>query len=386
LGLRHNFGSSSTVPVDSLRNKKWVEAHGHTPSIMDYARFNYIAQPEDSINETGLFPRIGDYDHWAIEWGYRWYGNTTVEEDVPVLNKLTIERLKNKRLWFGTEETPVDPRCQNEDLGDNAVKAGEYGIKNLKRIVPNLVEWTKTPNEGYENLADVYKLVNRQFDRYIIHVLKNIAGVYATPKTSEQNGPLYEQVPVQKQKEAVAFIDKYVLTTPMWLYDAGIFEKTGENFMGVIMERQGGLINALLDTYRFSRMLINESVSNKPVYTLHEFLNDLDHAALRELYTAKPIDMYRRNLQKIYIDKLISTAFPNNKGGLQDNASSAPQSTITMEILPVKYSDISSILQAQLKDQLQLLKKALALTADKATREHIEDMIARINNAFKQKN
>jgi len=193
-------------------------------------------------------------------------------------------------------------------------------------------------------------------------------------------------MPVQKQKDAVAFIDKYVLTTPMWLYDAGIFEKTGENFMGVIMERQGGLVNSLLDTYRMSRMLISESVSNKPVYTLREYLTDLDHAALRELYTAKPIDMYRRNLQKIYIDKLIFTAFPNSAGLRQDNAPAGPPSPTTMEILPVKYSDISSILQAQLKDQLQLLKKALPLVADKASREHIEDMIARINNAFKQKN
>ena len=133
LGLLHNFGSSSTVPVEKLRDKEWVRVHGHTPSIMDYARFNYVAQPEDSVDEAGLFPRINDYDKWAIKWGYKWYPNfKTAEEEKLFLTKMVSDSLKsNHRLWFGNEQEPFDPRSQNEDLGDDAMKAGTYGIKNL---------------------------------------------------------------------------------------------------------------------------------------------------------------------------------------------------------------------------------------------------------------
>ena len=253
---------------------------------MDYARFNYVAQPEDSIPESGLFPRIGDYDKWAIEWGYRWYDTRTAEEDVPVLNQLTIQKLKDRRLWFGSEANPTDPRCKKEDLGDNAVKAGEYGIRNLKRIPsPLLPDWTRTPNEGYDNLATLYKGLNGQFDRYLVHVVKNIAGVYVTPKTVEQGGPVYERVPAQRQKEAMAFLDQYVFTTPLWLYDQQILDKTGQSFIGLTIERQGGLINSLVGTYRMSRMISAEAEAGPSVYTLSEFLSDLDHAILkRDVY------------------------------------------------------------------------------------------------------
>src|SRR5690606_20227312 len=157
LGLRHNYGSSSTVPVENLRNKKWVEANGHTPSIMDYARFNYVAQPEDNISIKGLYPRIGEYDNWAIEWGYRYFPDSkTAESDAVILDKLTTEAAKNRRLWFGTETNPDDPHSQNEDLGDNSMLASEYGIKNLKVIIKGLPDWTKVKGEGYENLETMY--------------------------------------------------------------------------------------------------------------------------------------------------------------------------------------------------------------------------------------
>ena len=157
LGLRHNFGSSSSVPVENLRNKAWVEANGHTPSIMDYARFNYVAQPEDNITSVGLFPRIGDYDKWAIEWGYRRFPEyTSPEAEKTHLNKWVIEKLKNHRLWWGDgESNQDDPRSQTEDLSDNAIKASEYGIKNLQRIVPQIMVWSKEDNADYENLGDL---------------------------------------------------------------------------------------------------------------------------------------------------------------------------------------------------------------------------------------
>ena len=169
LGLRHNFGSSATVPVEKLRDKAWVEANGHTPSIMDYARFNYIAQPEDSISRAGIFPRIGIYDDWSIEWGYRWMPEfKTAEDEIPHMNKWIISKLKeDKRYTFGTESDRDDPRNQNEDLGDDAMLAGTYGIKNLKRIMPEIIKWTYEPNEGYEKARTLYSNVAGQFSLYM---------------------------------------------------------------------------------------------------------------------------------------------------------------------------------------------------------------------------
>ena len=123
---------------------------------MDYARFNYVAQPEDNISRKGLFPRIGDYDKWAIEWGYRWMPDyKDAAKEAAALQAITTSKLKNNRLWFGTETNPDDPHSQNEDLGDNAVKSGQYGIKNLQRIVPQLANWTQKPNEGYQLLSEI---------------------------------------------------------------------------------------------------------------------------------------------------------------------------------------------------------------------------------------
>jgi hypothetical protein len=168
LGLRHNMGSSSKTPVEKLRDKKWVEANGHTVSIMDYARFNYVAQPEDNINKSGLFPRVGDYDKWAIQWGYTYTGQSDVNEDKKENNKWIIDNLKNNpRVWFGGEGFGADPRAQMEDLGDNAVLASEYGIKNLKRIIVKLPEWTKEEADKYENLKDIYMQLLGQFNLYM---------------------------------------------------------------------------------------------------------------------------------------------------------------------------------------------------------------------------
>ena len=175
LGLRHNFGSSSRTPVDSLRSKTWLEQHGHTASIMDYARFNYVAQPEDNIPEKDLFPRIGEYDRWAIEWGYKSSYAATAEEDKKLVNRWITERLaKNPRLWFGDGESKKgDPRCQTEDLGDNAMKASAYGIRNLQRILPNLPAWTHEEGGLYENLNEAYNALKDQFSSvYVAHVLK----------------------------------------------------------------------------------------------------------------------------------------------------------------------------------------------------------------------
>ena len=224
LGLRHNFGSSSTVPVDSLRSRSFVIEHGHTPSIMDYARFNYVAQPEDSIPRAGIFPRIGDYDCWAIEWGYKPMFEAYDDiSDHWELEKITSQRLaNNRRLWFGDGETnrTNDARCQTEDLGDDAMKASYYGMLNLKRELKVLPEWTYQSGDIYgSNLSSVYTQVINQYMRYCMHVMRNLGGVYYDYKTVDEAGSMYTDEPRAKQERAFRFLCDNVIAAPQWLID-----------------------------------------------------------------------------------------------------------------------------------------------------------------------
>ena len=225
LGLRHNYGSSSSVPVEKLRDKAWVEANGHTPSIMDYARFNYVAQPEDNISQRqDYFRALVIMINGPLNGVIRLFPQyKDAEAEKAYLNEWVIERLKDNRLWFGTETNPDDPRSQREQVGDDAMKGAMYGIKNLQRIVPNLMEWTKEPNEDYTNLSEMYNQVTVQFNIYMGHVAKYVGGIMETPKMVEEQGPVYEVVPKAKQKEAVEFLNKQLFTTPSWLDQPGNF-------------------------------------------------------------------------------------------------------------------------------------------------------------------
>lgn len=309
LGLRHNFGSSSLTPVDSLRSASYLARHGHTASIMDYARFNYVAQPEDGIRRELLYPRIGEYDKWAIEWGYRRFPElTTPEAEAELLNRWIIDSLTaNPRLWFGTETNPNDPREQNEDLGDNQMRSNELGIKNLKVVLAGIPEWTRTPNEGYDNLKALYNEVVSQFMRYNGHVAKWVGGVYETPRTVEQAGPVYVYVEKAKQKEAMAFLDRHLFTTPSWLLDEDIFGKTGLTAMQTLTRVQTAGINALLSLRQLSNLVQAEAALGKAnTYTVTDFFGDLNRGVWRELSTGAAPDAYRRNLQTIYVNRLLA--------------------------------------------------------------------------------
>ncbi|SFN58501.1 protein of unknown function [Chryseobacterium oleae] len=357
LGLRHNFGSSSTVPVEKLRDKKWLEKNGHTPSIMDYARFNYVAQPEDNIGDSGIMPRIGDYDDWAIEWGYkRFYQYNTPDSEKEYLNKWVIKNLKNERLWFGTESNPLDPRSQSEQVGDNAMIASTYGIKNLKRIIDNLEKWTASPNEDYENLGMMYDQVTGQFRRYAGHVSKYIGGQMETPKTAEQSGPVYEAVAKKDQQEAMRFLEENVFTTPQWLIKKEVFEKTGKTPVKTIEDIQNGVLSRILSPIVLQNMYQMEAVDQN-TYTLVDLFSDLNNSIIRK---ANP-DVYGRNLQRNYVDNMIKLVDAKN---------------------PDK-SDVSAIVRGN----LITIKKELSAKADVniVNKYHYEDLAFRIEKALDPK-
>lgn len=382
LGLRHNMGSSSLTPVEKLRDKAWVEANGHTVSIMDYARFNYVAQPEDNISQIGLFPRIGDYDKWAIEWGYRYTGMQDENKDKLVTNRWVIDKLKsNPRLWFGGEGRNADPRAQTEDLGDNAVKASDYGIKNLKRVISGLPEWTKEEADKFNNLEEMYGQVVGQFNRYMNHVAKNIGGVQQTYKSVEQDGDVYEPTPKSVQKDAMSFIGNQLFSTPNWLLDKNILNKINYPINNErVQSIQTNMVSSLLSPSRLYRLVLSTSrfgVTN--TYNLEEMMEDLKKAIWTEVSTKKPVDVYRRNIQKQYVESLIDAMNPS-----MPIISGLP-SGFTASITNTKNTDVTSFAKGYLKTLQSELGAALLTTSDKATRFHYQDIIDRIKRAFDSK-
>ena len=374
LGLRHNMGASFATPVEMLRNPEFQKKNGHTSSIMDYARFNYVAQPEDGV--TDLFPRIGDYDKWAIKWGYSYFKDAKDEDaEKALLNEMTKEAYKNRRLWFGTETNPYDPRYQTEDLGDNAMKASDYGIKNLKRILPNLIEWSKENGEDYDELNGLYNSLTGQYRRYMGHVTKNVGGIYETPKTYDMDGNTYEVVPSAIQNEAVAFLNEQLFKTPKWLLDQNILSKIRpENGVEAIKSIQDGTLSSLLAGDRLVRLLETSS-QNKANYSVDELMSDLRKGIFSEIKTNAPIDIYRRNLQKLFVSKLIETM-------------STEKTNVTFfsgRRIALADTDIPSIARGQLNELKNQLKAAASGSADRLTKFHLNDLVARIENAMKPK-
>lgn len=382
LGLLHNFGSSSTVPVEKLRDKSFVEAHGHTPSIMDYARFNYVAQPEDGISEKGIFPRIGDYDKWAIQFGYTWRPEfKTAEDEVPFMNKLIIDSLnKDHRLFFGSENLYTDPRSQSEDMGNNAMLASTYGIKNLKRVVPNLMTWTREPNEGYEKVGEMYKEVIKQYTLYLGHVIRNFSGTYITFKSVEQPGGLLEPVSYATQKEAMKFMNDNFFTTPTWLLNKQISDVTGANPVNTIGNLQYVVLMRMMGSDILVKMINREATDKVKTYTAMEYLKDLRTGIWSEIYTHQPIDIYRRNLQQIYISNAVKMFVATTEIVMTGQLGG-----INIYVNPdVTRSDGQSIMRAHLVDLKADIKKAIPFSTG-LTKLHLEEMVRKIDVGIRAK-
>lgn len=372
LGLRHNFGSSHTVPVEKLRDKAWVEANGHTPSIMDYARFNYVAQPEDGITRAGIFPRIGIYDKWSIEWGYRWLPQfQTPEDEVAFSNQSIIKKLKTDvRYTFGTESDPNDPRNQSEDLGDDSMLASLYGIKNLKRIVPQILTWSYEPNKSYAGAGEIYSGVVSQFNRYLGHVTKNVAGIYSNSITVEQTDEIAREfVPANIQKRAIAFLNEQLFTTPEWLIDRQLMEKAKILPVNVICSLQSGVLARLINKNTLDKMSENEILNGKKAYTSAQMFNDLKKVIWSNLGQS---DIYKRNMQKAYVENLINLL--DKKGNADKNASGKRPA----------YSEAPAIAHGQLTELKRLTTSAASMTSGTA-KGHYQNLITLIDTALSNK-
>ena len=370
IGLPHNMGSSSAYPVDSLRSASFTKKYGTAPSIMDYARFNYIAQPEDE--GVSLMPDIGVYDKHAVKWGYRPILDAkTAKDEKKTLDKWIRDNENSLMHRFGS--AGIDPSSQTEDLGDDAVKASEYGILNLKRIIPNLNKWTSEDGKDYSDLQTMYGQVLSQFNRYMGHVSSNIGGVYQYYKTYDQEGPVYTHVKKSHQIKCMNFLQTQLFKTPTWMIDKNILNKI--EFAGNvnrIRATQSRTLNSILDFGKMARLIENEAINGAKAYTLSEMMSDLKKGIWEELYTNKPIDVYRRNLQLAYIDRI--NYIMNEEQG---STPSWARSYVTT--VKVSQSDIRTVSVGQLLELKKEIKKSLKKNSDEMSKIHLMTVEAKIN-------
>ncbi|MBC7746166.1 MAG: zinc-dependent metalloprotease [Flavobacterium sp.] len=384
LGLPHNFGSSVAYPVDSLRSKTFTKRMGGTaPSIMDYARFNYIAQPGDE--GVMLYPAIGEYDKWAVKWGYTWFDNQTPEQEAKILNKWTMEKAGNPMYFYGRQTfNPIDPRSQSEDLGDDAVKASTYGIANLKRIVPNIEKWTYEEGKEYDNLEELYGEVLDQWSRYMGHVRSSIGGIHENNKTYDQKGPVYTHISKVKQREAAKFITMQAFVTPKWILNQAILNKFDQaGIVDRLRRAQVGVLNGVLDFARLARIIDNSAKNGLNAYNLDELFSDIHTGIWSELKTGNNMDTYRRNLQRAYIQRMEYLMTKDQELPTGIPVEYAAQFLGTP--INVAQSDIRPMARRELKLLAAEIKSSIPKFSNAVIKAHLEDSLVRINKILDPK-
>ncbi len=386
LGLRHNMGASFATPVEKLRDRDWLHKNGHTSSIMDYARFNYVAQPEDSIPPADLMPRIGDYDKWAIQWGYsKLPTNPDLLDEREVLSELVVDSISsNPRLWFGGEGRDFDPRSQSEDLGDNAMVASTYGIMNLQRIVPHLTSWTKARNsDDYSGLDQMYESLIQQYENYLFHVTKNIGGIYVTPKTRGESGEVYCPVPKSTQKDALAFLNNHIMKEPKWLVNNEILNRiSSPQSKESITKTMESIMLNLLGGSRLSRMtFIAERYEGEDVYSPQEYIDDISQLVWGDMNVFYTTTAYRRKLQKAYVADMITLYKPKEAEGLVEGILAKLSEGYTSN------TDVRSLALDNLTRLRQKIKATLPVITHRMTKAHllyiekeIEDVIGDVKD------
>ena len=375
IGLPHNWGSSFAYPVDSLRSPSFTDTHGSAPSIMDYARFNYVAQPGDDV--TNLMPDIGIYDKWSVKWGYSVLPDAeSADEEREILNAWVVERAGDPLYFYGRQGPRVDPRSQNEDLGDDAVAASNYGIANLKVILNELIGWTAEDAKDYGDLNELYGQITTQWNRYIGHVAANVGGHYENFKTYDQEGVVYTPVPVEIQRGSMEWLAQEAFSTPTWILNSEVLRRIeGVGAMDRVRRYQVGAVNTLLDPIRIGRLMETEALANgDEVYTFAELLEDLRGGIWTELSAASAIGPFRRNLQRGHLERLEYL--------MTQEGPSLPSffSSFGMAPVDVSQSDIRAYVRGELESLQTAVDRAARRTGDSMTKLHLRDVSARIDD------
>ena len=360
LGLPHNMAASFAYPVDSLRSGKFTQKMGIAATIMDYARYNYIAQPGDK--NIRFIRQLGPYDHYAINWGYRklsWA--KTPEQEVETLDKWIEDKADNPIYRFGGQR--FDPSAQTEGIGNDQVKASTYGVKNLKIVAKNLPDWTSNQTNNYEDLSELYGELLGVWSRYVGHVSGNIGGVYEYNKKPSQDGFVYQPVSKEKQKESMSWLQENAFKTQDWLLDNSILANIGESgYTNRMLRLQNRQLATLLSTSRLERM-IDASVIEPNSYEVIDMVRDLRNGIFSEANYTRNVDVFRRNLQKAFIDRMASIM--NSKSP--------------------KHADINSIVRGELESLNFQLTIAKNRRVNRMTKYHYRDCLAKIKQILDPK-
>lgn len=364
LGFPHNMAASHAYDVESYRNGAFTQEHGIAASIMDYARYNYIAQPGD---ENIRFVRqIGPYDHYVTNWGYRWIPGATTEGETPTLDQWVMDKANDPRYKYGKQSSRFDPSSQTEDIGNNSIKASTYGLKNLKYVAEHLPAWTSDKTNDYDDLKELQGELLSVWNRYMGHVTTHIGGVYEDTKKPNQGGVIYTPASKADQKAAMAWLQENTFSTPTWMVNFKILRNIDHTgYTETFRNAQARHLNNLLDFEVLGRLIDGTAIS-KDNYSALEMLQDLRKGIWKELNNNQTVDVYRRNLQRAYIDRMAFLMTEELKPGRGVSAYNVNQ------------SDVRAFVRGELntlKTQLNGRKNTVANTE---TKYHYQDAVKRI--------
>lgn len=378
LGLPHNQVASAMYPADSVRSRTWVEKMGHSPTIMDYARFNYVAQPEDNLPLHTLIPQVGPYDHFSIQWGYSVFPGTTGPDDErPMLDALA--RQQDTVPWFryGVPDDfgAIPYTAYSEAVGDqDAIKSSELGIRNLKRLIPMLIPATTQPFEDVSYTKEGYGRILGQFTNEVRHVAAMVGSSDGQEKYGSQPGARFTPIPRERQRAAVQFIQEQVFKTPTWMLDPAILRRLEpEGSVTRINATQRGILGFMMDDNRMARLVEYEAIpgTGRP-YPLSEFLADMRTGIWSELTAGSVrVDAYRRGLQRIYLEAV--TAKLNAPAATTPRISSSAQTGQAFTAGARTSTDAKALLRMELRTLDASLASALSKAGDTVTRAHLQD-------------
>ncbi|WP_144892329.1 zinc-dependent metalloprotease [Flavobacterium tiangeerense] len=366
LGFPHNMGASCAYNTESYRDGAFTQKNGIAASLMDYARYNYIAQPGDK--NIRFIRQMGPYDHYATNWGYRYIPNAnSPEAEVPTLDKWIMEKAGDITYKFGSQSSSFDPTSQTEDIGNDAMKASTYGLKNLQYVATHLPEWTSDVTNNYEDLDELYKEMLDVWGRYVGHVVTNIGGVYESYKKPNQKGSVYNVVPKEKQIEAMQWLQANAFASPTWIVNVNTLKNLDyagytERFRNI----QARFLNSVLSFERLGRLLDAEIVGSTN-YKALDALADMRKGIWKEASAGANVTIYRRNLQRAYIERMSYLMKEEIKSGRPS------------DFYNVAQSDVRGLVRGELNVLKVLLTTARSAAVNIETKYHYEDAIKRID-------
>jgi hypothetical protein len=387
IGLPHNMVASSAFPVDSLRRASFVRRYGVSATIMDYARQNYVAQPGDGLAPKDFIRRLGPYDDFVINWGYRALPQARTPEDerATLHGWLMQQRGPMAYRYVPQQLSGIDPRSQTEDLGDDAVRAGTYAVANLRRVIPSLVEWTTKPGEDYEDLAELYGEAMRMWTTYMNHAVTAIGGVEVDARTADQAGPAFRPVPRARQRAAVEFLADQVLRTPAWLAPEAILSRIGPQAgASSVANAQAAVLTQMLSAARLARLADAEARTPDAAYEPTTYLADVRRALWGAAPSPAAPDANRRALQRVHVERLgvlvappaAPAGGPGAGGGGGGGPAQQPPALLAPPAVP--RTDLPALARGELRTLRDTARRSAAMSTGMA-RAHWQDMADRVD-------